>query len=410
VYRRLDSLGQETMTTFRSVAFGRVAVLVLLVYSLHALAVAIASSLQPHRQWAVVAMCGYLVALLVAVLGRPAPAAMVAMMASTLLPMVILSVLGSAQSEVRVVARGARLLVDTGTPYLHDPGSWRSFNPYLPLMSLFGLLRVLGGSWVTDPRVWMAAAFACCMVLAYRASPRRRVHGRQLVAWLSLLVACPFIAMPIAVSGVDVVPAGLMLLGLVLSSRGQPVRAGVVVGLACGLKVTAWPLIVVTAVLVWVVLPQRSRAEGVGKHLAAAVGTLVVAVLPALLVDPVALWRNCVAYPFGLTDFASPAGSPFPGVLLARHVDSGTLVDLCLLGLAALVVLLVIVRRPPGDLISAADIISAALTAAIFLAPASRFGYLIYPLLLSAGARILSQRTSHVSAAVAPGVAPRVNG
>ena len=62
--------------------------------------------------------------------------------------------------EVQVISRSAGLLLQHGTPYL-PPGqldNWLSYNPYLPVMALFGLPRALGATGLFgDPRLWLTA-------------------------------------------------------------------------------------------------------------------------------------------------------------------------------------------------------------------------------------------------------------
>ena len=65
-------------------------------------------------------------------------------------PLAVLAAQGRWQPEVGVIARGARLLLQHGSPYesqavvtaSHDPNI---YNPYLPVMAIFGLPRALLG-------------------------------------------------------------------------------------------------------------------------------------------------------------------------------------------------------------------------------------------------------------------------
>ena len=79
---------------------------------------------------------------------------------------------GQRQPEVAVIARSAKQLVNDHSPYqsvaslatVHDPNA---YNPYLPVMALFGVPRALFGSHViTDPRVWFGVAFLVIFWLA----------------------------------------------------------------------------------------------------------------------------------------------------------------------------------------------------------------------------------------------------
>jgi hypothetical protein len=83
----------------------------------------------------------------------------------------ILKVPDTSTAEVVVINRSADYLAGHGTPYL--PASlitdWQHYNPYLPLMEVFGLPREAGAPGLLgDPRIWtslltvvaLAAAFA----------------------------------------------------------------------------------------------------------------------------------------------------------------------------------------------------------------------------------------------------------
>ena len=52
--------------------------------------------------------------------------------------------------DVAVVARSGVLLLHHGTPYLPvaalSAGGWLAYNPYLPVMALFGLPGALGAA------------------------------------------------------------------------------------------------------------------------------------------------------------------------------------------------------------------------------------------------------------------------
>ncbi|MYS56390.1 hypothetical protein GTW46_41165, partial [Streptomyces sp. SID6013] len=121
---------------------------------------------------------------------------------AAVLPLVGLVAAGLGQSEVAVVERSGRLLAATGSPYVTAPAAVGDFNPYLPGMALFGVLP-------GDPRWWTGGAFVGALV----AAGVRRVGP---------LLACPLVALPLAVGGVDLPVAGLMCLGLAQAGRGRP--------------------------------------------------------------------------------------------------------------------------------------------------------------------------------------------
>ncbi|UIZ15798.1 MULTISPECIES: hypothetical protein [Streptomyces] len=348
-----------------------------------ALGLAVCSSLGPHRVWGAAATLGYLAAALLAARGRtPRTAGAVALAGAVLLPLLWLLAVDRAQLEVRVVARSAGLLLAEGTPYLQHPVVPEDFNPYLPGMAVFGLPEAVAGPGpLTDPRLWMGAAFLGALALALPAGARS--------APLRWIAACPLVALPLAVGGVDLPVAGLMCLGLALAGRGRARAAGAALGAAAALKWTAWPAIPVALALLAAAFRSADRGEGhrPADRAAARCGlvallTAAVLVLPAALRDPGAFRAHVVDFPLGLTDAVSSAASPLPGHLLATHVPGGRTLALLLLGVSALLLALSLVLRPPATPADAAARLALGLLLAIAFMPASRFGYLVHPLVL----------------------------
>ncbi|MFK0130606.1 hypothetical protein ACIQRZ_09645 [Streptomyces rubiginosohelvolus] len=362
------------------------------VCSAAALGLAACSSLGPHRVWGTAAGAGYLAAALLAARGRsPRTAGAVAVTGAVLLPLLWLLAVDRAQLEVRVVARSAGLLLAEGTPYLQHPVVPEDFNPYLPGMAVFGLPEAVAGPGpLTDPRLWMGAAFLGAFALALPAGSRS--------APLRWIAACPLVALPLAVGGVDLPVAGLMCLGLALAGRGKAGAAGLALGAAAALKWTAWPAIPVALALL--AAASRSagrpadRGEGRPADRAAArcglVALLTAAalVLPAALRDPGAFRAHVVDFPLGLTDAVSSAASPLPDHLLATHVPGGRTLALLLLGVSALLIALSLLVRPPATPADAAVRLALGLLLAIAFMPASRFGYLVHPLVIAVWAAV----------------------
>ncbi|MGC4966840.1 hypothetical protein ACLQ2H_12530 [Streptomyces globisporus] len=348
-----------------------------------ALGLAAWSSLGPHRVWGAAAALGYLAAALLAARGRtPRTAGAVALAGAVLLPLLWLLAVDRAQLEVRVVARSAGLLLAEGTPYLQHPVVPEDFNPYLPGMAVFGLPEAVAGPGpLTDPRLWMGAAFLGALALALPAGARS--------APLRWIAACPLVALPLAVGGVDLPVAGLMCLGLALAGRGRAGAAGVALGVAAALKWTAWPAIPVALALLAAAFRSADRGEGhrPADRAAARCGlvallTAAVLLLPAVLRAPGAFRAHVVDFPLGLTDAVSSAASPLPGHLLATHVPGGRTLALLLLGVSALLLGLSLALRPPATPADAAARLALGLLLAIAFMPASRFGYLVHPLVL----------------------------
>ncbi|MEU2093913.1 hypothetical protein ACH4NR_20775 [Streptomyces globisporus] len=361
-----------------------------------ALGLAVCSSLGPHRVWGAAAALGYLAAALLAARGRsPRTAGAVAVTGAVLLPMLWLLAVDRAQLEVRVVARSAGLLLAEGTPYLQHPVVPEDFNPYLPGMAVFGLPEAVAGPGpLTDPRLWMGAAFLGALALALPAGARS--------APLRWIAACPLAALPLAVGGVDLPVAGLMCLGLALAGRGRARAAGAALGAAAALKWTAWPAIPVALALLAAAFRSADRGEGhrPADRAAARCGlvallTAAVLVLPAALRDPGAFRAHVVDFPLGLTDAVSSAASPLPGHLLATHVPGGRTLALLLLGVSALLLALSLVLRPPATPADAAARLALGLLLAIAFMPASRFGYLVHPLVLVVWAAVRPTPDQH---------------
>ncbi|MFE6639163.1 glycosyltransferase 87 family protein [Streptomyces tendae] len=335
---------------------------------------ALASDLTPHRVWGWSAGTGYALAALLAWGSAPRRTVRaVAVAGAALLPLVGLVVAGAGQSEVAVIERSGHLLAATGSPYVTAPGSVTDFNPYLPGMALFGVLP-------GDPRWWLGGAFVAALAIA---GPRR----------VGPLLACPLIALPFAVGGVDLPVAGLMCLGLALAGRGRQGGAGLALGAAAALKWTAWPALPVVLALLAVREGRRSAL----RCAVAGLGTATAVVLPCALADPAGFFRNVVAFPLGLTATASPAGSPLPGHLLAAHVPGGRVIALVLLTCGALLIGVSLAVRPPQTVRAAAWRLALGLGLATALMPATRFGYLVYPLLLAALAHEPAHRGPQVA-------------
>ncbi|MFE0251492.1 glycosyltransferase 87 family protein [Streptomyces sp. NPDC059010] len=361
-----------------------------------ALSLALVTTLTPHRIWGACAAVGYVVA---AELARRSPyawgrrGAVAALIGAVVLPLAVMVVMGSAQSEVRVVENSGGLLLHSGSPYLPHPADVEDYNPYLPGMAIFGIPRALfGDTPMADARVWFCAAFLASMLVAARGPGRRKSLWRDgtsgagaaggvfTVNAVLLLAAFPAVALPLAVGGVDLPVIGLMCLGLALAGRGgSGMAAGLAIGAAAALKWTAWPLLPVGLVLLAVTAGRRAAVRaGVVAVLVAAV-----AVVPAALADPHAFVEHVVLFPLGEGGVRSPAASPLPGYLLATYVPGGSVLATLALAAAAVGVAVSLAIRPPRTVVQAADRLAIGLGLAMCLMPATRFGYLVYPLVLA---------------------------
>jgi hypothetical protein len=378
--------------------------------AIFALATAVGSTLAPHRTWGWIAVYGYtaaalaVLAQLIAARRRTAAGgsagfrgsadlggwaglrgrawlAALTWVATALLPLAVEAMRGQAQEEVVVIERAGQRLLDTGTPYLGRaavaalPADERllGYVPYQPGMALFGLPRALaGGAWWADARVWFAIATIAVLATAV-ATLQARAEGAALVRAAQAVTVLPICALTVATGGDDLPVLALCLLALAFTARGRLLGAGVAIGLAGALKLFAWP---VALVLLVVAVVHRRPA----RYALPAFGLPIAAVLPAVAVDTGAALENLVRFPLGHGLVASPAASPFPGHLIAAALPGGRVIASAMLVAAGLAIGWWLLRRPPRDAGSAALACAYGLTAAIALMPATRFGYLLYPL------------------------------
>jgi uncharacterized membrane protein len=160
-------------------------------------------------------------------------------------------------------------------------------------------------------------------------------------------------------------------------------------GAAVALKWTAWPLLPVGLVLLAVTAGRRAAVR-------AAVTALLVAalaVVPVALADPHAFAEHVLLFPIGEGGARSPATSPLLGYLLATYVPGGSGLAMAALAAAAVAVAVSLVLRPPRTVAGAADRLALGLGLAMCLIPATRFGYLVYPMVLAAWFRHTSRTT-----------------
>jgi hypothetical protein len=281
------------------------------------------------------------------------------------------------QPEVAVINQSAAMLVHRGTPYAgpavlaatHNPNV---FDPYLPAMTAFGIPRVLlGVSTLTDPRIWFGFGFVAVFAAALAIAGTRDV-----VRWTALVAASPVIAFSLTVGGTDVPVLACQCLGFALLwQRPRPVLAGLALGAAAAMKATAWPALVVAAVL----LAARDGRRAAVSVSATALVVFAAVVGPVAVLGPRSMVQNTIAFPLGLARIKSAAVSPLPGRLLAETGYTGHLIAVALLALAGLAVIASLVFRPPRSVPAATWRLVIGLTAMFVLAPATRFGYFVYP-------------------------------
>jgi hypothetical protein len=202
--------------------------------------------------------------------------------------------------------------------------------------------------------------------------------GPRVLALQSMTVL-PTAALPLATGGDDLPVAALLLLGLVLLQRRRPLWAGVTLGVAASMKITAWPL----AALAFLVARDKNGARGRRPSwavVAGIVGVMIPAVLPTATENLSAFVDNVVRFPLGLSGVRSPAASPLIGhlvVSLFPGIHRAFTVGVAVVGLAVLGY--VLVKRRPTTPAGLARLVGWVMAVAILLAPATRVGYLLYP-------------------------------
>lgn len=295
------------------------------------------------------------------------------------------------QPEVWIIERSARLLLDTGSPYvdianLGRPPEIDDYTPYGPGMALFGLPRaVFGTNALTDARVWFALFSVAVLVLAWLVArkPTVSVRSVQLVGLFTLATLWW------AVAGDDLPVIALLILAAALISVRRPEWSAIVVALAVSMKLTALPMI---AVLVVAYAALRGRTH-VLRFLGATALALAVFHLP-YLANPEAFVENVIRFPANLAAVESPAGSPLPGHVLSSTGSLGHAIVFLLLAASAVAMLAWLVLRPPRTAAEILVRVAVGLAVAMMLMPATRWGYLSYPLGLYGAA--LSLRHVHV--------------
>jgi Glycosyltransferase family 87 len=368
----------------------RGAAVLLAVCALFACAVTLFSTNPPERLWGIVAAGPYGLAAVAALAGRRGPriAVAVSLAGAVIVPLAWMAWSGRGQPEVSVVIHSASLFLHQGTPYqnAHAVASAHNpyiYNPYLPALAVFGVPHALfGGGLLTDPRVWFGVVF----VLGFAGTLALNGVSRPWL-WTAVVTASPIIAFPLTTGGDDLPVLALICVGLALLGAGRTLRltqrptlriilAGLVLGLAAAMKATAWPALAVAFALV----AARDGKRAAGCLACATIAVPIAVDGPVLIAQPAAVVSNTILFPLGLTKIKSPAASFLPGYLIAQAWGPGHLVAIALVLLAGLGVAASLVLRPPQDERSAGWRLVTGLVLMFALAPASRFGYGVYPL------------------------------
>ena len=359
-------------------------------FTIYATALAVDTG-HADRTWALWAAVGYGVTTLIIWLTRhknvPLIWPMLVSLAGALAaPVTWLATRVAPTPEVQVISRSATLLLQHGTPYLPqgELATWLSYNPYLPVMALFGMPKALGATGLFgDPRLWLTATSIALIGAAFMvAAPHRHCDScrRNVLLSTVFFAASPVIAFPLAVGITDPPVIALMFLTLALIARPSGLfRAAVALGVACAMKATAWPAVPVFTAMLAARDGARSAWRFIGVTILVA-GILAVALAPTALVDPYAFLQNTVLFPLGLSAHKTPAASPLPGHLLAMTGMAGHWAAVGLLVAAGLGFAVSLIIRPPADARAVAWRLALGLAVMFTLAPATRWGYFVYPI------------------------------
>ncbi|MGD0852488.1 MAG: glycosyltransferase family 87 protein [Acidimicrobiales bacterium] len=254
--------------------------------------------------------------------------------------------------------------------------AFESFFPYFPLMSVFGLpsAETHKTKGLTDPRIAMSLLTLMASGLALgllRASSKKKIRVAQ------ILLALPTGALFLSTGGDDMPILALTLLGVAALQRRQNNFAGISLGLAAAMKLTAWPM-AIGALLVARDAKSRSAWKRVALWVVAIVG---VTVTPFALRAPWAFMSNVFAYPLGLTSVTSPAASALPGhILTSWWAPAGHILAPVTFLVGGYFMAMYLRRHWPLTLPQMLAILSVVFLTMMCVSTATRIGYVIYPL------------------------------
>jgi hypothetical protein len=304
------------------------------------------------------------------------------------------------QPEVTVIERGGQTIVKGKDPYhevtnpagkvvYHARGesTVNAFLPYLPLMTVFGIPSERKHDvGLTDARIFFSLATLLVAGIALWLCP---ADGRRKMRALQVIAIFPTAALPLATGGDDMPVVAFLLLAMVLAQRRQPFASGVVLGIVSAMKFTAWPLAALA------LFAARNR-KGSRRPLIMFLGMLVVAgpvVVPYALQGPWAFFDNVILFPLGLSGVNSPAASPLPGHLIvsafpflhrALPVGVGTV--------GGLLLVWYLYKRPPQTASQVCKVAGVVMAVITLFAPATRIGYLLYPINFFVWAHLFSEQ------------------
>ena len=122
-------------------------------------------------------------------------------------------------------------------------------------------------------------------------------------------------------------------------------------------------------------------------------GVMIPAVLPTATENMSAFIENVVRFPLGLAGIRSPAASPLLGhVVVSVFPGIHRVFTVAVAGAGSLVLGYVLVKRRPKTPAQLSRLVGWVMTVAILLAPATRVGYLLYPVDFFVWAWLLARR------------------
>ncbi|HUY16348.1 MAG TPA: glycosyltransferase 87 family protein [Acidimicrobiales bacterium] len=393
--------------------------LLYLVAAAFALMLGLTSSQPAQWQWGYLSVGPYLlIAVLALVLGRRAlrreHVARVILLGSVIVgvvfvPLALETHWRQAQPEVGVIERSGALLSKGLDPYrayqkngqivneIKGLPAFESFFPYFPLMSVFGLpsADTKQSKGLTDARIVMTLM---TLIVSGWALALLRLSKSQKLRVAQVLIALPTGALFLSTGGDDMPILALLLLGVAALQRRQSNLAGISLGLAAAMKLTAWPL-AAGALLV----ARNPEGRATWRRVLLWVGAIVlVTTVPFVLKAPAAFMSNVFAFPLGLAGVASPAASALPGHILTTWIPvlGHVLAPVALL-IGGYFVTKYVRAHWPLTLSQLLGVLCVVFTVMMCVATATRAGYVIYPLNFALWAAMTQQRTVEAPVLVA---------
>ena len=307
---------------------------------------------------------------------------------------------GFAQPEVSVIERSGQLLSQGHSPYrsyyanghvvnqVKGVPAYESFFPYFPLMGVFGLpeAETHRGKGLTDARIIMSLM---TLIVSLAALRQLRVDPAKKLRVAQVLLALPTGALFLSTGGDDMPIIALMLLGVVGLSRRRNHLAGISLGVAAAMKLTAWPM-AIGALLV----AKENGGRRVWKPIVAwSAAIILVTVTPFALHKPWAFLSNVFAFPLGLAHVDSPAASALPGhILTTMWKPLGHVLAPLTFLIGGYFVTKHLKRVWPIDLSKLLSLLAIIFTVMMCVASATRIGYIIYPINLAVWSWVTHER------------------